>query len=53
MKIVLCINREYLYNLISSFLKDEIETFQPLQINNELFDHVYKINPDLIFFDPP
>lgn len=51
MKVVLCTNREYLYNLISSFLKDEIEIFQPLPMNNELFDHVYKINPDLILFD--
>lgn len=51
MKVVLCTNRESLYNLISSFLKDEIEIFPPLQINNELFDHIYKINPDLIFFD--
>lgn len=51
MKIVLCTNRESLSDLISSFLKDEVEFFQPLWINNELFDHIYKINPDLIFFD--
>ena len=51
MKILLISNRKSLSDLISVFLENEVESFQSLLINNELLDQIYKINPDMIFFD--
>ncbi|MCX8034015.1 MAG: GGDEF domain-containing protein [Thermodesulfovibrio sp.] len=51
MKIVLCSDRKSLSELVSNFLKEEVEIFESLSINNELTDYIYKINPDLILFD--
>lgn len=51
MKIVLCSNREDFCKSIASLLKDEVEAFETLRIDNEIFDYIYKLNPDLIFFD--
>lgn len=51
MKIILCTDRTSLSELISNFLKEEVEFFESLPINNELVDHIYKISPDLILFD--
>lgn len=51
MKVLLCTNRQSLSETVATFLKEEVELFQTLQINNELFDHIYKINPDVILFD--
>lgn len=51
MKIIICSNRENFCNSVASFLKDEVASIGTLRINDEIFDYIYKINPDLIFFD--
>ncbi|MCX7988640.1 MAG: GGDEF domain-containing protein [Thermodesulfovibrio sp.] len=51
MKVIICTNRTYLSELILEYLKEEIELIENHPINDELIDHIYKSNPDLILFD--
>lgn len=51
MRIVLCTNRKSLSQLISKFLNGEIDFFQSFCIDDNLLDHIYKVNPDIILFD--
>ncbi len=51
MRIVFCTNRKSLSQLISKFLNREVDFFQSFSIDDNLLDHIYKINPDIILFD--
>ena len=51
MKIIICSNERDLSKLLAEFLQEEVEYFETFKINNNLIDNIYKINPDLIFFD--
>lgn len=51
MKVVICTNRHHLSELFRESLKDDVESFENISINDETLDNIYKLNPDLIFFD--
>jgi two-component system cell cycle response regulator len=51
MKTIICSNERDLSKLLAEFLQEEVEYFETFKINNNLIDNIYKINPDLIFFD--